>query len=262
MRRYWIPKEQLQDQSHSSSHSNGHELIVRFSGDIFHHIFDVCRQGKGSKFEVLLGDQKAHLVEVTQIGKKSAEAKVLETRDIPPLKPPYIHLAMSIPRFPVMESVIERAVEMGVTTIHPFFSEFSFVRSSNSLPAAKLQRWQKIVISATQQSGRGDMMTIEPAISWSDIQTRFNQRTNKMGLFAYEGEGQQSVKEYCQSHRSRNPEEIWVFVGGEGGFSTAEVEQFRALSLAPVTLGEQVLRVETACIALVSVLKYEFDLMG
>jgi 16S rRNA (uracil1498-N3)-methyltransferase len=258
MRRYWIPKDCITAQPHGQSPSQ----MVNFKGDIFHHIFDVCRQEVGAKFEVLSGDHQAHLVEVLQVGKKSAEARVLETRSIPPLKTPHIHLAMSIPRFPVMESVIEKAVEMGVKTIHPFFSEFSFVRHASSLPAAKLERWQKIVISATQQSGRGDLMTIEPAVAWKDIQHHFNQGPRKMGLFAYEGEGQQTIKQYCQNQRPKNPQEIWVFVGGEGGFSATEVEQFRAQSLVPVTLGEQVLRVETACIALVSVLKYEFDLMG
>ncbi len=56
-------------------------------------------------------------------------------------------------------------------------------------------------------------------------------------------------------------ENIWLVVGSEGGFSFKEVEAFRQAGLEPVTIGPQVLRVETACIALVSALKYEFDLM-
>jgi len=254
MRRYWIPKDQIREAAGS--------ITVNFSGDIFHHIFGVCRQEVGSKFEVLAGDQKAHFVEVIQVGKKSAEARVLETRTIPSLKTPHIHLAISVPRFPVMEAVIEKAVEMGVVAIHPFFSEYSFVRSAAMVPESKIERWQKIVVSATQQSGRGELLNISPALSWTDLQNKFNQTPNKMGLFAYEGEGQKSIKNYLQSRQTQKPQEIWLFVGSEGGFSQTEVQAFHEMGLEAVTLGEQVLRVETACIALVSVLKYEFDLMG
>lgn len=55
-----------------------------------------------------------------------------------------------------MESIVEKSVEMGVHSIYPFFSDFSFVRSMSSLPSAKIERWKKICISATQQSGRGE----------------------------------------------------------------------------------------------------------
>lgn len=258
MRRYWVTKDQI--------HEVAGNTTVNFSGDIFHHIFSVCRQENGSKFEVLAGDQKAHFVEVIQVGKKSAEARVLETRMIPALKAPHIHLAMSVPRFPVMEAVIEKAVEMGVTAIHPFFSEFSFVRSASMVPESKIDRWQKIVVSATQQCGRGELLTISPAIPWAELQKKFNQVPGRMGLFAYEGEGQKSVKNYLEAEivkrQPEKPQEIWLFVGSEGGFSQTEVQAFRQMGLEAVTLGDQVLRVETACIALVSVLKYQFDLMG
>ena len=116
MRRYWIDKSQISGSQ------------VQFTGDTFHHIFDVCRQTQGSKFEVLTEDSKAHLVEVISVQKKQATAQIIEERIIPPLKLPHIHLAMSIPRFNVFDSVLEKAVEMGVSSIVPFYSEFSFVR--------------------------------------------------------------------------------------------------------------------------------------
>jgi 16S rRNA (uracil1498-N3)-methyltransferase len=162
-----------------------------------------------------------------------------------------------------MESVIEKAVELGVTCIHPFFSEFSFVRSQSSLPDSKIDRWGKIVVSATQQCGRGDLMVISKTAPMDKLLEQFNQRSNKLGLFAYEGRGEKTIKEsLARTEINQKPEEIWIFVGSEGGFSTTEVQRFGDLGMAPITLGEQVLRVETACIALVSVLKYEFDLMG
>ena len=252
MRRYWIEKKDLFADR------------VNFTGDTFHHIFDVCRQDVGSKFEVLSEDSKAYLVEVLNVSKKSAEARVLEERVIPALPEPHIHLALAISRFPVMDAIVEKAVEMGVQSIQPLFTEFSFVRTQGALSTNKTERWEKIVRSATQQSGRGDLMTVVPALSLDDFLGSFNQKEHALGLFAYEGSSTLGIKEYLAQKKAESmtpPREIWIFVGSEGGFSFAEVEKMRSLALHPVTLGSQVLRVETACMALVSILKYDFDLM-
>lgn len=252
MRRYWIEKKDLfQDQ-------------VNFTGDVFHHIFDVCRQEVGSKFEVLTEDSKAYFVEVTQVSKKNATARILEERLIPALKRPHIHLVLSVSRFPVMDAIMEKAVEMGVSSIHPFFSEFSFLRKGEKLSDNKVDRWDKIVKSATQQSGRGDLMKIHPAIPFEKISELINPSAGGVGLFAYEGPSTLSIKEYVSKVKAAHPagvQDLWIIVGSEGGFSHREVEEFQKLALHPVTLGPQVLRVETACMALVSVLKYDFDLM-
>lgn len=252
MRRYWIEKKDLFSER------------VNFTGDTFHHIFDVCRQDVGSKFEVLTEDSKAYFVEVLSVGKKNAEARVLEERVIPPLPTPHIHLALAVSRFPVMDAVVEKAVELGVKSIQPLFTEFSFVRTPSALSANKVERWDKIVRSATQQSGRGDLMAIHSALGLDEFLSTFNQNKSALGLFAYEGPSTLSIKDYITQKKkelSTAPQDLWIFVGSEGGFSQTEVEKMRQLALHPVTLGSQVLRVETACMALVSVLKYDFDLM-
>lgn len=252
MRRYWIEKKDLfQDQ-------------VNFTGDVFHHIFDVCRQEVGSKFEVLTEDSKAYFVEVIQVSKKTALARILEERTIPSLKEPHIHIALSISRFPVMDAIMEKAVEMGVSSIQPFFSDFSFLRKGEKLSDNKVERWDKIVRSATQQSGRGDLMKVHPAITFDKIAGLINPESGSRGLFAYEGASTLSIKDYVTKVKSEHPQglkNLWIIVGSEGGFSHNEVEALQKLGLDPVTLGPQVLRVETACMALVSVLKYDFDLM-
>lgn len=253
MRRYWIEKKDLfQNQ-------------VNFTGDVFHHIFDVCRQEVGSKFEVLTEDAKAYFVEVTSVTKKNAAATILEERSIPALKEPHVHLLLSVSRFPVMDAVMEKAVELGVASIQPFFSEFSFLRKGEKLSANKTERWDKIVRSATQQSGRGDLMKIHPVIDFEQISGIINRSPASAGLFAYEGPSTLSIKDYVSKMKQTHTEglkNIWIIVGSEGGFSQREVQAFIDLGLDPVTLGPQILRVETACMALVSVLKYDFDLMS
>ncbi|MBX3039139.1 MAG: 16S rRNA (uracil(1498)-N(3))-methyltransferase [Bdellovibrionaceae bacterium] len=252
MRRYWI------DTADKSGET------VHFRGDLHHHIFDVCRQELDSKFEVLTEEGKAYLVRVTQLDRKSATAEVIEERTIPPLAKPWIRVVLSVPRYPVMDSVLEKLVEMGVKSVHPVFSEFSFVRSASTLSDNKVQRWEKIIQSATQQSGRGEKMELHEAQPLKAFLDGINRNQGFAGLFAYEGASTIGIKEELARMKSQTPQglsEIWLFVGSEGGFSTQEVESFQEVGLKPVTLGPQVLRVETACMALVSVLKYDFDLM-
>jgi 16S rRNA (uracil1498-N3)-methyltransferase len=249
MRRYWISPDQI------------HGTEVEITGDAFHHIFDVCRQEVGSHFEVLGDGRRAHLIQVTKVEKKKAQGHIKETREIPPLPKPHLVLALSLSRYPVMDAVIEKAVEMGASRIQPFYSDFSFIRKNNSLPPAKMERWQKIVVSATQQCGRGDLMIISEPCDLKDLWPQFNPSGTHRGLFAYEGSATVGIKTELQSQKTKDLEEFWIFVGSEGGFSPTEVELFQTKGLQPVTLGEQVLRVETACIALLAVLKYEFGHM-
>lgn len=274
MRRYWLPIK--------NSLNIGD--TIQIEGEIFHHIFDVCRQDIGSHFEILGDQQNAHLVKVLSKDKKRAKAEIIETRQLPALPTPRVVLALSVPRFPVLEAVLEKAVEMGVSRIQPFFSDNSFVRKQSSWPEAKSERWKKIIVSATQQSGRGDLMQFpEPVdldqllvqIKNQNAQTPINPAsrnhglssnkdgTGKIikGLFAYEGETTLNISEALANFKEQQADEIWIFVGSEGGFSQTEVEKFRQAGLEPISLGDQVLRVETACITLIAILKYELGHM-
>lgn len=254
MRRYWIDKNLIQNE------------LVQFKDDVFHHIFDVCRQEVGNHFEVLTDDSKAYLVEVLSVQKKTATGKIKEERVISELKKPFINLCVSIPKFSTLELILEKSVELGVHQVLPFYSDFSFVKSMDEKEwAHKSQRWQKIIKSATQQSGRGSLMNLEKPEKFNLILKKMNQNPNDMSLFLYEGETNIDIKSYLQQQKELKNQPIenaWIFIGSEGGFSFKEINELQTLGLSPATLGEQILRVETACLMAVSVLKYELDLWG
>lgn len=256
MRRYWVEEE-----SFLGFHVGAE---VRLSGDTLHHVRDVCRQTVGDKFEVL-ANGAAYLVEVTSDSKREMEAVILETREIEQLPFPRVRLALAIPRFNVFEGVLEKMVEMGVEAVRPLFSDNSFLRTDTEAWRSKESRFQKIIQGATQQTGRGEKMQLSQAVKLADfvqeLRSQINRGDSVAGLFAYEI-GTLPVREALQMVNGVSaPKTIWIFVGGEGGFSKAEVALFASLGFPAVTLGRQVLRVETACVALTSVLKYELDLM-
>lgn len=249
MRRYWLPPESFLDQE------------IKIEGEAFHHIHEVCRQGIGHRFEVLKGDGKAYLCEIKQVTKREARAAIIESRMIEPLPKPYIHLALSIPKLPKVDFVIEKCVELGVHSLHPFVSEFSFIRQVKEISLNRQERWKKIVQAATEQCGRGELMQLTPATSLEKVWETMNQTDSSVGLFCYEGEGGLPLRQALARAKTRSPQNVWVFVGSEGGFSVSEVNLFKQRQMEPITLGSQVLRVETACVALASVIKYDLDLM-
>lgn len=249
LRRYWIEPQDI----------IGENILLQ--GEVFHHVIDVCRQEVGSQFEVI-SEGSAYFVKIVAISKKGATAQILEKREIKKLPVPYIKLAICVPRFPVLESIIEKAVEMGVFEIQLLSSDFSFIKNAEKISDNKWERWLKIIKSATQQCGRGDLMKLHPPLTLKNWSQQMNQRPLSMCLFGYEGhESVVDIKSYLKKCPTQDLKEAWILVGGEGGFSHQEVDALGQLGCQAVTLGAQVLRVETACIAMTSVLKYELDLM-
>ena len=242
MRRYWLDSQCVGE----------NEVVL--SDETFHHICVVCRQAEGSRFEVI-SQGKAFFVEIATLNKKSAIARILEVRDLPTLPLPRIHLALSLPKFQTVDKVLEKMVELGVFKVHLFTSDFSFVKSKNKDIKKKLSRWEKIIKGATQQSGRGEVMNLTESRELGVLLEEEFRPSGGFGLLAYEGEGGLPVGERLKE-MPLDCEDIWIFVGSEGGFSQGDLELFKDYSLLPISLGDQVLRVETACVTLVGILKY------
>lgn len=245
MRRFWIQQSPLEV-----------GLVLEVERDEFHHLCVVCRQSEGSRFEILNGSGKAYFSVLRSIGKKKAEIELLEERDVVQQRPPWLRLFVSLPKFATFDTILEKSVELGVKSVHPLLSDFSFVRSLEKVSGSKKERWSRIVNGATRQCGRGDLMEVAEIVRLSESLAEFNRSKGLLGLFPYEGEAAQSFSQALSKWQNHVHEEIWCYVGSEGGFSDREIELFRIYGFEPCTLGEQVLRVETACLALTSVIKY------
>lgn len=215
-------------------------------GDKLHHIFNVCRHSLGSKFEII-SPQISYLVQVVEVDKHKAVCKILSSTTRPELKKPYLHLYISMPKLSIFEFVLEKCVELGVKSITPMFSQFSDIRNPNRI-SSKLNRWKKIVESATEQSNRSDLMAINQAGFLSEIVK------SKVGFFA------DASFERFDAALEENHDDISLFVGSEGGFSDKERKEFITSGIKGVGLGDNILRVETACIAFVSVCRYRLKI--
>ena len=141
------------------------------------------------------------------------------------------------------EWIAEKATELGVTRIVPIVSERSEKKSLN------MERLERIVIEASEQSGRGTVPMIDPIMSLDEavkhIKFSFGSGPREVMVFHTEGDP-------FQGDTLDKEKPVAVFIGPEGGWSEKEVELFHAESIPVKCLGKQVLRAETAVVAALS----------
>ena len=245
MRRFFIDEDQnLQIQT-----------SVELEGDELHHLKNVCRLEEGERVELLDGRGKIAVANIVHLGKKAATLEVIKVDLLPPPSQPQIEIVLCVPRFQKMDLIIQKSVELGAASIAPVVSERSFVKDVSQDLQSKVQRWNKIALEACKQSGRPWPLKILPVEGLLEKMSRCEK-----GLFLFEGESAKDIRSVLTSYTT-TPETLTVFVGPEGGFSPREVEAFKGRGLPPITMGPLVLRVETACIALLSVIEYQFGAM-
>ena len=249
MRRFWIDPEQIAD------------TTFQLQGDVFHHAVVVSRYREGDEFELISGGPDAVRVKITSLQKKSAQVEVLSRRSLPSPRLPRIRLAFALPKWPTFDEVVEKCVELGVDTVTPVLSEFSTIRRLEDYSSNRRERLEKIVQSATVQSARGSLMSIEEPVTFQKVIQGLNPDQGEVGLIAYEGQPSLGLRSELSRLAAQKPSTLSVLVGAEGGWSEAEISLARAHGWPVVTLGAQILRAETACLALISVIKYETDLM-
>ena len=242
--RFWIDRACLK----------GSQFIIKNS--LYHHICHVLKIKKGESFDLFCEGLQKYEVVLTKISDFKAIAKIVKSYQVPPLKKPYLRLAVSLPRLSKMESLIETAVELGVKEIQPFISEYSFFKDQSKLKSTRQKRWNKIANHSLALSGRTEKLDILPLINFFEIKIP----KGDLALIAYEGNIKApSLKELLEKNKTNSS--IWLFIGSEGGFSLREVEEFiQSTKAFAFTMGEQILKLETACLFALSVLKYHYHL--
>jgi 16S rRNA (uracil1498-N3)-methyltransferase len=140
------------------------------------------------------------------------------------------------------ELVAQKVTEIGVTHIVPILCEHSEKRKLNT------ERLNKIVLEASEQSGRGDIPTIHEVMKIEEV---FQKGILPQEKIVLHPEGDALGKYMSGLHEVKS---FAVFIGPEGGFSPKEIELLKSYNVPVVSLGDQILRAETAAIAISSLL--------
>ncbi|MBQ9993279.1 MAG: 16S rRNA (uracil(1498)-N(3))-methyltransferase [Clostridia bacterium] len=157
-----------------------------------------------------------------------------------------VTLYQGYPKGDKLETVIEKAVELGAFAIVPVLTERSVARPDSKSAEKKHQRWQRHALEAAKQCGRSIIPQVEPLAKMEDMPSLLSR--HELCIFCYELGGQ-PLTEIIGASKARS---IAVFIGPEGGISSAEAQMLEASGAIPATLGKRILRTETAPIAAIA----------
>ena len=245
MARFYVPHPQIE---------NG---ILRIEGDEVRHIRKVLRLREGDEVSVFDGSGREYEGTIVEEGPFSVSILVQTIFSSEKESTLEITLAQSLLKGEKMDYLVRKATELGVKRIVPFISSRSVPLLEKSKRLERRRRWEKIAIEASKQCGRGVLPKIDPLKDYPQILETVPMESLKLILWEKGGE---KLKEILK--KSKRESRIFFIVGPEGGLSEEEVEEAKKGGFVPVTLGERILRSETASLCLVSILQYEWGDIG
>jgi 16S rRNA (uracil1498-N3)-methyltransferase len=237
----------------SSANINRDQAII--SGRDVHYIKDVLRMRSGDQIELFDEKQNCYITEIISIEKETIVSKILKTFKSDTEPKTRVFLAQAIPKGKKMGLIIQKATEIGIHAIIPLITERCDVKLDPSKRKNKTTRWQKIAEEAAQQCGRTHIPKIYDPQGFADFLSLSNNFKTKILL--WEGEKSRSLKDFLGTQKRF--EHILVFIGPEGGLTREEVNSCLKENFVSVSLGNRILRTETAAIFVSSVIIYESD---
>ena len=244
---------------------------ITIAGDDLRHIRTVLRKEAGELLTLLDGQGVEYTVRITDIRKDGISTDVIERKERS-RQGPSVTLGQGIAKADKMDWIVQKATELGVSSIIPLVTERTIVKVKDE--EKRIGRWQRIAREAAMQSDRPDIPMVHEIMSYRDFLARtplnppLARGEDKGGgsdaltgtgrtllLLPWE-EGTEPIKQVLRAHPAA--QNIVVLIGPEGGFSRAEADAARAKGFHLVSLGPNILRTETAAIAVLSMILYEF----
>ncbi|HUT71092.1 MAG TPA: 16S rRNA (uracil(1498)-N(3))-methyltransferase [Desulfatiglandales bacterium] len=219
------------------------------------YINKVSRLKKGQ--EVIIMDGKGQSFECT-IEKVSYQAVTVRIKGRMPPQPPSpiaITLCQALIKSQAMDYAIQKATELGVGAIRLFFSERTVLKIEPARTTAKMNRWKEIMKSACRQCNRADLPSLEPPVPFEEM-VESAPKNEMLKILLWENEEKVGLKEIL--NRTSPRPRIWAVVGPEGGFTPDEIDAARESGFQTLSLGNRILRAETAALSLLSIIQYEW----
>lgn len=152
-----------------------------------------------------------------------------------------VTLFQAIPKGDKFDTIVQKAVELGVTTIVPVLCERCVSRPDEKSFLKKLERYNKIAASAASQCGRGIIPKVAPQVSYA--QALKSIQNSDAGFICYEGTNTLHIRDFLVG---KSPANISFLIGPEGGLSSGEIDEAIMVNIPLVGLGKRILRTETA----------------
>ncbi len=247
MHRFFIPPENILTSE------------VIFPDNVARQMRNVLRLQPGERVMVLdnLGNQ--YSVALDDLSTKQLHGRILEKSPTIGEPKTKLHLYFSLTQREKMEWILQKCTELGAVDFTPFVCARSLAREKG-MDASKARRWEKIVQEAAEQCGRGRIPALYDVVTLSQALKVIVAR-NEIGLVAWENERQTNLKDLLKrlKPRLRMSKRLTIFTGPEGGFTQKEMDDFQKAGVQSFTLGERVLKMETAAMAVCALVMYELE---
>ncbi len=228
-------------------------------GDL-HHLSRVLRLAAGDRIMVV--DPEGAEAEATLVEVSATIARA--DMDEPSSRPesPRVVLVLSVSRRERMELAIQKTTELGVSEIWPLMTERCVVRLDEERTGRRAERWRRIAEEAAKQSQRNDVPVVREPLTIGEFAVeagRFDLILVPWEEASADGLG---IGAALEQRGASSQTSVAIVVGPEGGLTQAEVTALEAAGGVVVTLGQTVLRTETAAIVVVALVEYELGALG
>ena len=208
------------------------------------HIAKARRLRAGDALCVFDGRGREALANVIDIGRDTVAVHIHSVASASRESPLAITLAIALSRGERMDTIVQKASELGARRIQPLISERTGVRLDSARLAGKREHWHKIAISACEQCGRNHIPLIHTAAPLADVLDSARQST-ALRLVLHPARARTPLPPRC--------EDLWLLIGPEGGFSDREIGAALEAGFREYALGPRVLRTETAPLAAIAI---------
>jgi len=238
------------------SNSSINESIIHMNKDDFFHMHKVMRMKSGDKIICVDENQNVYLCQLIQTN--NPEVEIIEQLDEHHELDVNVRLVYGLPKLDKFEYVLQKCTELGISEVVPFLSKRSLIRTDEARFSKKMERYQKIVKEASEQSEREKLVKIYSPMTLNEI----IKLESNISLVAYEESSRQN--ECMQFEKSlqemKKGDTITIVVGPEGGLEESEVKAFIDAGYHVCSLGKRILRSETAPLYMMSVIGYYCEL--
>jgi len=261
MHRFFVPPELLKET----------HMYISLPKELAHQVRDVIRLDIGEHLLLLDNSGDEVVASVASMHKAGVEVHLLERR--PGRSEPDVRMTLcqGMLKSARFEWILEKGTELGVSVFSPIICRRSMAGLEN-IGYSKIQRWQRIIQEAAEQSGRSRLPELLPIRSLTEALKSIS--PGALAFMPWEEERALTLHEaiYASIHISedtggtlavarshQNPSSIVIFIGPEGGLMADEVALAQTHGVKVVTLGDRILRAETAAIATVANVMYELE---
>ena len=222
------------------------DSVVKLPDDVVRHL-NVLRVKNTEEIVLFNGNGKVYPALPEVLEKRRASVRILREEATDNESPLNITLVQAVSAAERMDFTLQKSVELGVAEIRPVISERCVVRLSGERAEKRVARWQEIVVSACEQSGRNIVPKVLPLTTYAQALQQLPQETTKLLMSLNRAQKLSDVQP--QSGK------VVFMVGPEGGWTEKEEQQAFDAGFQSVTLGKRVLRTETASLAAIAAMQ-------